>query len=230
MQGEALIGIADARLRRRVVQAAQEAELAAIATRGAVEVVQECAQRRPTVILVDLGPAEMCGADVCRRLRQLTYAPIIMVANGEEDVERVIALEVGADTVVDNDVAVAVLAALLRSAVRRARPSRDAGDGDEVVVGPLTVQRASRSALVDGRPVELSVKEYALLEALVQRRGHVLTKDFLLERVWETPPGSRDRALAVYMTRLRRKIGDDQRHDPLITTIHGIGYTLRAAA
>ncbi len=229
MQGDALIGISDAKVRRRAVKCAAEAALAAIATKNAVDVVRECQDRRPTVILVDLEPLEMCGADLCRRLRQLTYAPIIMVANGGEDVERVIALEVGADNVIEPDISPAVLTALLKWAVRRARPAPAPSDGDEVAVGPLTVERASRSAKVDGLPIDLSAKEYALLEVLVQQRGHVLTKDFLLERVWDTPPNSRDRALAVYMTRLRRKIGDDHRDDALIVTVHGIGYRLRAA-
>ncbi|MGD8240190.1 MAG: response regulator transcription factor [Armatimonadota bacterium] len=227
-QGDALIGIADARLRRRITRAAQQAQLSAVTASSAMDTVRECGDMRPTVIVADLGPVEMSGADLCRQLRQHTYAPIIMVANGEEDVERVIALEVGADTVVDMDVGSEVLAALVRSAVRRAQPASVASDGDEVTVGPLTVDRSSRSARVDGCPIELSVKEYALLEALVQRRGHVLTKDYLLERVWETPPSSRDRALAIYMTRLRRKIGDDARAEALIQTVHGIGYTLRA--
>ena len=230
MHGDALIGIADARLRRRVTRAAQDAKLTPISAKGALDVVRECQERRPTVVLADLGPAEMSGADLCRRLRQFTYAPIIMVANGEDDVERVIALEVGADNVVDDDIRPDVLTALLRSAIRRTRPQSLPDDGQDVAVGPLTVQRASRSAKVDGQPIELSAKEYALLDALVQRRGHVLTKDFLLDRVWETPPSSRDRALAVYMTRLRRKIGDDQRDTALIVTVHGIGYTLRPIA
>jgi DNA-binding response OmpR family regulator len=224
-----LIGISDSKVRRRALKCVGEAALEAVMAKSAVDVVRECQDRRPIVILVDLEPPEMCGADLCRRLRQLTYAPIIMVANGGEDVERIIALEVGADNVVDEDIAPEVLTALLKWAVRRARPAPAPSDGDEVAVGPLTVARASRSAKVNGLPVELSAKEYALLETLVQRRGHVLTKDFLLERVWETPPSSRDRALAVYMTRLRRKIGDDQRDDALIVTVHGIGYTLRAA-
>ena len=229
MQGEALISIGDSKLRRRVTKAVEQAQLAAVPTRTAAELVQECRERRPTVILADLGPPGMCGADLCRRLRQFTYAPIIMVANGEEDVERVIALEVGADSIVDNDICLEVLAALLKSAVRRTQPATPLVDSEEVAVGPLRVQRALRSASVDGHPIDLSAKEYALLDALVQRRGYVLTKDFLLDRVWDTPPNSRDRALAVYMTRLRRKIGDDQRNDALIVTVHGVGYTLRAA-
>ncbi len=228
VQGDALIGIADAKVRNRAVKAAEQAKLTVIAAGSAEDIVRECEEMRPTIIVADLGPGGMSGADLCRRLRQLTYAPIIMVANGEEDVERVIALEVGADNVVDQDVGPGVLTALLKSMLRRVRPSEPENDRDEVAVGPLTMQRASRSAKVDGRPVDLSVKEYALLEALVQRRGHVSTKGFLLDRVWDTPPGSRDRALAVYMTRLRRKIGDDRRERALIETVHGIGYVLRA--
>jgi DNA-binding response OmpR family regulator len=187
----------------------------------------ECGRSQPDAVVADLTLPDMAGVDLCRRLRQLTYAPIIVVTDRHDEVEGIVALEVGADNLLFRPLSRAVLTATVRAALRRARLRTPHQRRAPLRAGPIMVDREGRSVRVDEQPVHLSPKEFDLLELLVERPGRVLSKSFLLERVWNLPGSRDDRTIAVHVARLRKKIGDHRRRRGLIVTVPGVGYVLR---
>jgi DNA-binding response OmpR family regulator len=187
----------------------------------------ECGRAQPDAVVADLALPDMAGVDLCRRLRQLTYAPIIAVTDRHDEVEGIVALEVGADNLLFRPMSRAVLAATVRAVLRRARLKTPQQRRAPLHAGPLVVDREGRTVRVDDRSVHLSPKEFDLLELLVERPGRVLSKSFLLERVWNLPGSRDDRTIAVHVARLRKKIGDHRRRQGLIATVPGVGYMLQ---
>jgi len=187
-----------------------------------------CSRTEPDAVLADLSLPDMAGVDLCRRLRQLTYAPIIAITDRRDDVEGIVALEIGADNLLFTPLSRAVLTATVRAALRRARVKTPQQRHAPLRAGPIVVDRDGRAVSVNGDLVRLSPKEFDILELLVERPGRVLSKSFLLERVWNLPGSRDDRTIAVHIARLRKKIGDPRRRRPLIATVPGVGYVLRS--
>jgi len=187
----------------------------------------ECSRARPDAVLADLNLPDMAGVDLCRRLRKLTYAPIIALTDRHDEVEGIVALEIGADNLLFTPLSRAVLNATVRAVLRRCRLRTARERPEPLRAGPLVVDKEGRTARVDDKPVALSPKEFDLLELFVARPGRVLSKSFLLERVWKMSSGRDDRTIAVHMARLRKKIGDHRRRRRLIVTVPGVGYVLR---
>ena len=198
----------------------------AVISGTAAEGISQCLVAEPAVIVAEMDLPDMGGAELCRRIRQLTHAPLIMISPNGDEMERVVALEVGADTVMQRPVPPLVFGAMLKRVLRRAGceppPPKTVIDA-----GSVQLDCDSHSATVDGRWIQLGPKEFALLEALVSRPGYVVSKDFLVSRLWDHTPSSQDRALAVHISRLRRKIGDRGRHSGFIVTVPGVGYVFR---
>lgn len=205
------------------------AGMQAIVSGTAAEGISQCLVAEPAIIVADIDLPDMGGAELCRRIREITFAPIIVVTANGDEMERVIALEVGADTIMQRPVPPLVFGAMLKRAVRRAGGEPPMPE-HVINAGPLKLDCESHTAKVDGHWVQLGPKEFALLEALVRRPGYVLSKDFLLEHIWDHRPTSDDRALAVHISRLRRKIHDEARHNNLIVTVPGVGYVFRGDA
>jgi DNA-binding response OmpR family regulator len=197
-----------------------------VATSGTTA-LGECSRAHPDAVLADLSLPDMAGVDLCRRLRKLTYAPIIAMTHRDDEVEGIVALEIGADNLLFTPLSRAVLSATVRAVLRRSRVRTARERAEPLRAGPIVVDKEGRTARVDDKPVALSPKEFDLLELLVARPGRVLSKSFLLERVWNMPSGRDDRTIAVHMARLRKKIGDHRRRRRLIATVPGVGYVLR---
>jgi len=198
----------------------------AVVAGTAAEGMSRCLETEPAIIVADLDLPDMAGVEFCRRIRDLTLAPLIIISSDGDEMERVIALEVGADTVMQKPLLPLVFGAMLKRVLRRAG-GQPAVPENVITAGALQLDCDSHVATVEGRHVELAPKEFALLEALVRRPGYVVSKEFLLSRVWRQPPASEDRALAVHMARLRRKIGGGGRSNKLIVTVPGVGYVFR---
>jgi len=202
------------------------AGMEAVVSGTGAEGISQCLVAEPQIIVADMDLPDMGGAELCRRIRELTFVPLIMISANGHEMERVIALEVGADTVMQKPVPPLVFGAMLKRALRRAGGERAAPE-NVIDAGSLQLNCESHTARVDGHWVQLGPKEFALLEALASRPDYVVSKSFLLERIWEHPPTSEDRALAVHISRLRRKIGDGRRGNNLIVTVPGVGYVFR---
>ncbi len=178
----------------------------------------------PEVVVLDLGLPDLDGLHVCHRLRQWSDVPIIVLsADGLED-RKVRALDGGANDYVTKPFGMAELEARIRAAVRnRAQDDEERG---RLVVGPLDLDLVYHGVLLDGRSMQLTAKEFDLLAYLARHAGRVCTHQMILGAVWGGAYGSEAESLRVYVSRLRRKLGDPDGR--ILRTSPGIGYSLSA--
>jgi two-component system KDP operon response regulator KdpE len=183
---------------------------------------------RPDVVILDLGLPDLDGIDVCRTLRTWFANPIIVLsADGAED-RKVAALDQGADDYVTKPFSMPELLARLRVALRHRRLVATAADPAVVAVGDVVIDTGARTVEVDGRPVDLTRKEFDLLVLLARQPGRVFTHGTILDHVWDDRTGaSGTTSLRVHVTQLRRKLGDGPGRPQLVTE-PGVGYRLLA--
>jgi DNA-binding response OmpR family regulator len=184
------------------------------------EALQRVKASVPALVLLDLNLPDMDGLEVCRRLRSWSQVPILMLTARDDDVDKIVGLEVGADDYVTKPFNPRELIARVKSILRRA-----AGAGSPIARGVLThgdirIDAGRREVLVGGRPVQLAPKEFDLFWSLLEHQGIVLTRDQLLERVWGYTFAGDTRTVDVHVRQLRRKIGDTC---PVVT-VWGVGY------
>jgi DNA-binding response OmpR family regulator len=180
---------------------------------------------RPDVVLLDLMLPGADGMEVCRALRERIDVPIIMVTARGEEGDRVQGLEGGADDYVPKPFSSRELVARIRAQARRAR-GRVGPPAQRVTVGNIVVDAARMTVTLDGKPLMLTTFEFAVLRALAERAGHVLSREQLLERVHGSSEEAFDRSIDVHVSRLRHKLGDDPRNPRILKTVRGVGYVL----
>ncbi len=180
------------------------------------------ADRRPDVVILDLGLPDLDGVEVLRRLRAFSEVPVIVLTARDDPSEKVRSLDAGADDYVTKPFDTEELLARIRAALRRV-PNATA-EPPVVHAGGLTIDLGRRSVTRDGEPVHLTRTELTLLEELVRNPGRLLTQQYLLREVWGPGYGSESNYLRVYVGQLRKKLGDDASRPRLILTEPGIGY------
>ena len=180
----------------------------------------------PDLVLLDLMLPGLDGLEVCRRLRQTSRVPVLMLTARGDATDRVVGLELGADDYLPKPFEPRELLARIRAVLRRSGETPEAAPATPLVVGSLVVHPAARRVTVDGREVELTTAEFELLHALAAGAGRVLSRDQLLERVHGGAVEGYDRSVDVHMSRLRAKLGDDPRRPRLLKTVRGVGYQL----
>jgi DNA-binding response OmpR family regulator len=189
------------------------------------EAVAEAARRQYDVVLLDLALPGMDGVEVCRWLRQRLDTPIIMVTARREEADKVVGLDSGADDYVTKPFSTVELLSRIRAVVRRSRGLT--GPAQRVLrVGPLTLEPTSLQATLSGRDLELTGYEFAVLRALAERPGRVLSREQLLDLAKGSAEEAFDRTIDVHISRLRQKLGDDARQPKLLKTVRGCGYML----
>ncbi len=177
----------------------------------------------PDIVLLDLRLPDIDGLDVCRRLRERSQLPIIIVTARGEEADRVVGLELGADDYVVKPFGLRELIARIRAVTRRAD---DQGHVTAPIrVGALEVDERARRAFLDSVEVDLTPKEFDLLAALARDPGAAVSRRRLLEEVWQTSWGGSSKTIDVHVAALRRKLGDPG----WIETVRGIGFRLRSA-
>jgi DNA-binding response OmpR family regulator len=197
-------------------------EVSTVAT-GEEAIERERAET-PALIVLDLGLPDLDGMDVCRRIRQRSDVPILMLTARDDDVDKIVGLEVGADDYLTKPFNPRELVARVKSILRRATPSRRHPESAVLSSGRLAVDAGRREARVDGTEVQLAPKEFDLLWELLDHRGLVLTRDQLLERVWGYTFAGDTRTVDVHVRQLRRKLGEAC---PIVT-VWGVGYKVSA--
>ena len=185
--------------------------------------VAEVRRNNFDVVLLDLLLPGQNGLEVCREIRRHSDVPIIMVTALDDEADRVIGFEAGADDYVCKPFSSPELLARIRALVRRARGQL--GPPDRAIeVGRLTIHPSSFQATLDGRVLDLTGYEFAILRVLVERAGRPVSRDQLLDLAKGDGGDVFDRSIDGHVSRLRRKLGDDPRHPRLIKTVRGIGY------
>jgi two-component system KDP operon response regulator KdpE len=191
----------------------------------AAAALEAAALRPPDAVVLDLRLPDGSGVEVCRRLREWSQAPVVVVSAVDEEDEKIAALDAGADDYVTKPYAVGELLARLRAALRRA--AAPAGEPPAVRFGDVEVDLARREVALAGEPVHLTPREYRLLAELARHPGRVLTHRALLSAVWGPEYGSETHYLRVYMANLRRKLEEDPARPRHLVTETGVGYRLR---
>jgi len=174
-------------------------------------------------VILDIGLPDGDGFEVCEDLRRAErWAPILMLTARDAVADRVRGLDVGADDYVLKPFSFSELSARIRALIRRGAPERPA----DIRVGSLELSRAHRTVHVAGRPLALSVREFALLELLMRHADEVLTRTEIIEHVWDWAYDGTSNVVDWYVMTLRQRLGDEP-SAPRIETVRGVGYVLR---
>jgi two-component system alkaline phosphatase synthesis response regulator PhoP len=191
----------------------------------------------PDLVVLDIMLPGLDGSQVCRRIRGTSAVPIVMLTARDREIDKVALLEAGADDYVTKPFSPPELVARVRAVLRRYEAASPAGAVDErgtredpIVVGGLRIDPASREVAVDGRPVELTAKEFDLLATMAADPGIVFSRERLLERVWGYGEFLEGRGVDVHIRHLREKLGDAAASPRFIETVRGAGYRVRREA
>ncbi len=180
---------------------------------------------KPALVVLDLMLPDMDGIEVCKRIRQTSDLPILMLTARDEDIDKIIGLEVGADDYLTKPFNPRELVARIKSILRRATASRHDQEVEVLQHGDLTVDAGRHEVRVGDQEIQLAPKEFDLLWELLDHRGLVLTRDQLLERVWGYTFAGDTRTVDVHVRQVRRKLGDAS---PIVT-VWGVGYKVSPA-
>ena len=185
--------------------------------RSGEEALAELERHPVRLVILDIGLPGLDGFDVCRALRSRSRVPILMLTARDEEPDRVVGLEVGADDYLTKPFSPRELVARMKAIFRRTEPQEQR---DNFTLGDVVLDRESHDVTVGGTPVELTAKEFDLLAFFMANAGVVVSRDLLLDRVWgqEYPGGTR--TVDVHVAQLRRKLG----RPDLIRTLRGTGY------
>ena len=191
------------------------------------DVIRECTgeegleavvEREPRFVVLDLGLPDVDGFERCRRLRASGDVPILILTARDEEVDRIIGLELGADDYLTKPFSPRELVARVRAVLRRAEP----GESGVIEIGDLVVDLRTRTATFAASPLSLRTLEFELLAELARHAGHVVKRSLLLDRVWGISFAGGTRTVDVHVAQLRKKLGRPE----LIQTVRGIGYRL----
>jgi DNA-binding response OmpR family regulator len=191
------------------------------------DVIRECTgeeglqavdEREPRFVVLDLGLPDVDGFELCRRLRACGDVPILILTARDEEVDRIIGLELGADDYLTKPFSPRELVARVRAVLRRTEP----GECGVIEIGDLVVDLRSRTATFAASPLSLRTLEFELLAELARNAGHVVKRSLLLDRVWGISFAGGTRTVDVHVAQLRKKLGRPE----LIQTVRGIGYRL----
>ena len=179
------------------------------------------------IVLLDLMLPGLPGTEVCRRIRATSNVPVIMVSAKDDEVDKVVGLEIGADDYVTKPYSPRELVARIRAVLRRGTDANDAAPAT-LEGGPVRMDVERHVVTVRGAEVPMPLKEFELLEMLMRNVGRVLTRSQLIDRVWGADYVGDTKTLDVHVKRLRAKIEDDPGAPVHLVTVRGLGYKLNA--
>jgi two-component system KDP operon response regulator KdpE len=180
--------------------------------------------RFPDIVILDLGLPDIDGLEVLRRIRAFSSVPLIILTVRGEEIDKIKALEIGADDYIVKPFAPGEFLARVRAVVRRSQIPEALPDEKPFIRGRLKIDFAAREVTVAGQPVKLTPSEHKLLRQLVRNEGRVLSNQVLLERVWGPEYTAETDYIKVYIQRLREKLEEDPRNPKMILSERGVGY------
>ncbi len=181
----------------------------------------------PDLVILDIALPDMDGFEVCRRIREFSDVPILMLTAKDDEMDKVRGLELGADDYITKPFGHLELLARIRAVLRRVQIPLPATGGSRIIVGDVVLDMNRRTVEVQGRPIRLTPTEFNLLQQLMRNAGKVLPHETLLARVWGPEYRREIDYLKVYIRRLREKLEHDPQNPEYILTEYGIGYWFR---
>ncbi len=224
----AILVVEDELLTRRTLQELLQREGFVVTTAGTVaEGLGEINRRAYDLVLLDINLPDGDGLTACRRIRERHRMPIVFLSTKRQLEDRVAGLETGADDYIVKPFEPLEMIARVRAQLRRARELN--GEAGSIIhAGPLVIDSAMQDALIDGKPVGLTQKEFQLLHLLASRAGKAVSRDFLIEQLWAEDELASDKNVAVYIRRIRQKIERDPDRPEILLTVRGFGYRVVA--
>ena len=195
---------------------------------GGNEALEKAAKESPDLILLDLMMPKIDGLQACMRIREFSNVPIIMLTARSEDTDKIIGFECGADDYITKPFNILELKARVRALLRRAgMAAQQKGGSGKLVMGHITLDPDARAAWKDGKSVDLTAKEFDLMELLMRNPGRVYSRENLLNVVWGYEYAGDYRTVDVHVRRLREKLELDPANPQYILTKWGVGYYLK---
>ncbi len=188
------------------------------------DALEEFGRAGADIVLLDLMLPGLPGTELCRRLRQVSSVPVIMVTAKDEEVDKVVGLELGADDYVTKPYSPRELVARIRAVLRRGVEPTDAAPISTLESGPVRMDVDRHVVSVEGSDIRMPLKEFELLELFLRNSGRVLTRGQLIDRVWGADYVGDTKTLDVHVKRLRAKIEPDPAAPKYLVTVRGLGY------
>ena len=185
------------------------------------------AEQRFDLVVLDIMLPKMDGIEVCRRLRTRSQVPIIMLTAKDDEVDKVVGLEMGADDYITKPFSLREFRSRVRAALRRAEMGGAQAGSEPITAGELEIDIERRAVLVRGEPVTLTYVEFEVLTSLAGAPGRVFTREVLLGRIWGDSKYRDPRTIDVHIRHLREKIERDARSPEYLFTVRGVGYRFR---
>ncbi|SHE89115.1 response regulator transcription factor [Clostridium fallax] len=203
----------------------ENAGFKAITAYNGIDAIKKAKEEKPSLILLDLMIPGKDGYDVCKEIRkneETCNIPIIMITAKGEELDKILGLELGADDYITKPFSIRELIARVRAVLRRTTVVSNYDKS--LKMGNLEIDFVKHEILKNGKKVDLTLKEFELLENLIKNKGKVLTREVLLDKIWGYEYIGETRTVDVHIRHLRKKIEDDDKNPKFIETIRGIGY------
>lgn len=189
--------------------------------------VETALTAQPDLVLLDLMLPGISGIEVCKRVREYSNVPIIMVTAKDDEIDKVVGLEVGADDYLTKPYSYRELVARIRAVLRRSSGDQAEDDAGEVLrVGRIEMDTGGHEVRVAGREIQMPLREFELLELFLNNPDRVLTRSQILDRIWGLNYIGDTKTLDVHVKRIRAKIEQDPGNPTALVTVRGLGYKL----
>ena len=218
----------EASLREPLIFLLQKEGFKTIEAKDGEEAIVLFRSANPDIVLLDLMLPGKSGIEVCREIREHSNTPIIMVTAKDSEVDRVVGLEIGADDYIVKPYSTRELIARVRAVLRRGTEQKSLSTGMVITGGSVSLDPERHRVTVNGESVWMPLKEFELLEYLMENQGRVLTRGQIIDRIWGTDYFGDTKTLDVHIKRLRTKIEADSAEPKHILTIRGLGYKFEA--
>ena len=199
-----------------------------VQARDGQEALERFAAERIDLVVLDLMLPKLDGLEVCKRLRATSTVPIIMLTARDDELDKVLGLELGADDYITKPFSIREFRSRVRALLRRASIPRDgSADGELIEMDGLRIDAGRRTVDLNGRAIRLTYVEFELLRALAAHPGRVYSRRMLLEALWGGSDYREPRTIDVHVRHLREKLETDPREPKFILTVRGVGYRFR---
>jgi DNA-binding response OmpR family regulator len=198
-----------------------------VQARDGEEALARFAEERVDLVVLDLMLPKLDGLEVCKRLRAESEVPIIMLTARDDELDKVVGLELGADDYITKPFSIREFRSRVRALLRRASLMRSNGQQDVISAHGMTIDNGRRSVDVTGRAVQLTYVEFELLRTLAAHPGRVYSRRMLLEALWGGADYREPRTIDVHIRHLREKLEPDPAEPEYILTVRGVGYRFR---
>lgn len=220
-----LVADDDPHIREVICFALEKAGMKTQAVADGAAALMAIERRAPDLVVLDIGMPEMDGLEVCRRLRQRSDVPVLFLSARDEEIDRILGLEMGGDDYVTKPFSPRELVARVNVILRRARPAPETADDRHFAHGKLSLAPASHSASFDGKPLALTGIEFSILRGFLARPAHVLDRDAVMASAYAANIHVADRTVDSHIRNIRAKLAAAGCMDG-IETVHGVGFRL----